>query len=124
MEPAAVLDPGRNLGYAGGVNLGVRETSADHVVVMNPDVWVQEGCIGSLIAALGAAEVVGPRFSWDPDVYRRIDICVDNPNDRIRYFYDGAFIYSTGADEGGMAGALGCGIFSGKTILSYGLYGG
>lgn len=64
--PARVLDPGRNLGYAGGVNLGVRETSAEHVVVMNPDVEVLPGCLAGLIAALeDGAAAAGPRFYWD-----------------------------------------------------------
>ena len=66
--PARRLDPGRNLGYAGGVNAGVRETAAERVVVMNPDAFVLPGCLGALAAALYAgAAVAGPRFFWDHD---------------------------------------------------------
>ncbi len=64
--PARRLDPGRNLGYAGGANAGIRETSAELVAVMNPDVEVLPGCLGALVAALdGGAAAAGPRFYWD-----------------------------------------------------------
>ncbi len=64
--PARRLDPGRNLGYAGGANAGVGATSADLVVVMNPDVEVLPGCLGALAGELEAgAAAAGPRFYWD-----------------------------------------------------------
>ena len=65
-QPARRLDPGRNLGYAGGANAGIRETSAERIVVMNPDVEVLPGCLGALaeVVADGVA-VAGPRFYWD-----------------------------------------------------------
>ncbi|MEM7587132.1 MAG: glycosyltransferase family 2 protein [Acidobacteriota bacterium] len=66
--PARRLDPGRNLGYAGGANLGVRETSAERVVVMNPDVIVLPGCLEALGSTLEAGvAVAGPRFYWDAE---------------------------------------------------------
>jgi GT2 family glycosyltransferase len=64
--PARLLDPGRNLGFAGGVNLGVAGSSAEAILVMNPDVIVLPGCVGALLAELGAgAAVAGPSFYWD-----------------------------------------------------------
>ncbi len=64
--PARRLDPGRNLGYAGGANLGLRETTAAHAVVMNPDVLVLPGCLATLVEALhSGAAAAGPRFFWD-----------------------------------------------------------
>ncbi|MCP3967191.1 MAG: glycosyltransferase, partial [Lentisphaerae bacterium] len=64
--PARRVDPGGNLGYAGGANAGVRETSADWVAVMNPDVEVLPGCLGALAEALeNGAAAAGPRFFWD-----------------------------------------------------------
>ncbi len=64
--PARRLDPGRNLGYAGGANAGVGATSAELVAVMNPDVEVLPGCLGALAEALdGGAAAAGPRFFWD-----------------------------------------------------------
>ncbi|HYG65317.1 MAG TPA: glycosyltransferase family 2 protein [Thermoanaerobaculia bacterium] len=64
--PVRRIDPGRNLGYAGGVNLGVAESSAESILLMNPDVLVLPGCVPALLACLdGGAAVAGPRFYWD-----------------------------------------------------------
>ena len=68
--PAELIEPGENLGFAGGVNLGVAKAfanfGADVAVVANPDVLVRPGCLGALIEELerGAA-VAGPLFTWD-----------------------------------------------------------
>ncbi len=60
------LDPGSNLGYAGGVNRGVHEAAADRWVIMNPDVLVRPGCLPRLLAALEDGYfAAGPRFVWD-----------------------------------------------------------
>ncbi|HEY4573417.1 MAG TPA: glycosyltransferase, partial [Thermoanaerobaculia bacterium] len=64
--PLERIDPGTNLGYAGGVSLGVARSTAEVVVLMNPDVIVQPGCVPALLDVLGAgAAVAGPRFWWD-----------------------------------------------------------
>ena len=68
--PARRIDPGSNLGYAGGVNLGVARSTAsdpaDIVIVMNPDVLVFPGCVPALLDRLRAgAAVAGPAFFWD-----------------------------------------------------------
>lgn len=64
--PVRRIDPGRNLGYAGGVNLGVAESSAESILLMNPDVLVLPGCVPALLACLeGGAAAAGPRFYWD-----------------------------------------------------------
>jgi N-acetylglucosaminyl-diphospho-decaprenol L-rhamnosyltransferase len=64
--PLRRIDPGANLGYAGGVRAGVEATSAPHVVAMNPDVLVLEGCLARLVAELeSGAAAAGPQFFWD-----------------------------------------------------------
>ncbi len=64
--PVERIDPGENLGYAGGVNLGVARSRSELLVLMNPDVLVLPGCLPALIEALLAgAAVAGPRFYWD-----------------------------------------------------------
>lgn len=64
--PVRVLEPGVNLGFAGGVNLGVTSTRAPLLVAMNPDVEVRAGCLRALVSVLEAgAAVAGPRFFWD-----------------------------------------------------------
>jgi GT2 family glycosyltransferase len=64
--PVTRLDPGGNVGYAGGVNLGVAATRSEVVLLMNPDVLVLPGCAAALLTEIerGAA-VAGPRFFWD-----------------------------------------------------------
>jgi N-acetylglucosaminyl-diphospho-decaprenol L-rhamnosyltransferase len=54
-----------NLGFAKANNLGIRETTSDLVLLLNPDVIVSPGSIDALVAALGRypeAAVVGPRI--------------------------------------------------------------
>jgi N-acetylglucosaminyl-diphospho-decaprenol L-rhamnosyltransferase len=64
--PVQRIDPGTNLGYAGGVNLGVARSTADALVLMNPDVLVVPGCIPALLDRLeSGAAVAGPAFYWD-----------------------------------------------------------
>jgi GT2 family glycosyltransferase len=66
--PFTRLDPGANLGFAGGVNFGMARSRAEMALVMNPDVRVLPGCLGALVGALrtGAA-IAGPRFFWDEE---------------------------------------------------------
>lgn len=64
--PVERIDPGENLGYAGGVNLGVARSKAELILLMNPDVIVLPGCVPALVDSLrGGAAVAGPRFYWD-----------------------------------------------------------
>lgn len=64
--PVRYVDAGENLGYAGGVNLGVAQTSAEWLLVMNPDVLVLPGCLRQILGALrDGYAVAGPRFYWD-----------------------------------------------------------
>jgi N-acetylglucosaminyl-diphospho-decaprenol L-rhamnosyltransferase len=66
--PFRRIDPGRNLGYAGGVNRGVAETGAELILVMNPDVLVLPGCVPALVERLrasGPAAIAGPASYWD-----------------------------------------------------------
>jgi N-acetylglucosaminyl-diphospho-decaprenol L-rhamnosyltransferase len=62
-----------NVGYAAGINRGVREGSgADAILVLNPDTRLQEGCIAPLYSALRFPRtgIVGPRvLSSDGALY-------------------------------------------------------
>jgi N-acetylglucosaminyl-diphospho-decaprenol L-rhamnosyltransferase len=58
-----VMRAGANLGYGAGANRGIRATSAELVLVSNPDVALHRGAVDTLAAALGtdpALAVVGP----------------------------------------------------------------
>lgn len=65
-----LLDPGTNLGYGAGANLGIDAVPGDPVVVLNPDVLVRPGCLGALFETLetgteGGVGIAGPLFFWD-----------------------------------------------------------
>lgn len=47
-----VIEPGRNLGFAGGCNRGAAEATGDVLVFLNPDTVVDPGALGSLAATL------------------------------------------------------------------------
>lgn len=47
-----VLRPGRNLGFAGGTNLGIEAASAELVATVNDDALVEPGWTAALVAAL------------------------------------------------------------------------
>ena len=60
-----VLDAGGNLGFAGGSNLGIRQTAGELILLLNPDTIVRPGALEALMAALDArpdAAVAGPRL--------------------------------------------------------------
>src|SRR5512141_2678204 len=68
LESAAgrVLVPGRNLGYAGGLNAGAKVAVGDVLVLSNPDVLVRPGTLAALAAAARAGlAAVGPAFFLD-----------------------------------------------------------
>ena len=60
-----LLEGGRNLGFAGGNNLGIRQTFGELVLMLNPDTVMRPGAVAALVAALDArpeAAVAGPRL--------------------------------------------------------------
>lgn len=65
--PAVVLRPDTNLGYAGGVNLGVERAGGEVLMIGNPDVELLPGSLPTLVRALttGGADAAGPRFFWE-----------------------------------------------------------
>lgn len=62
---ARFLPTGRNLGYGGGANVGIRATVGEMVLVCNPDLVVEPGLVATLSSALVAdprLAIVGPRI--------------------------------------------------------------
>ena len=60
-----VIDAGGNVGFARANNIGIRQTSGDLVLLLNPDTVAPAGALDTLIASLEAspeAAVVGPRL--------------------------------------------------------------
>ena len=51
-EPRFRLVQGQgNIGFARGCNLGARTAKGRHLVILNPDAYLQAGCIAALIEA-------------------------------------------------------------------------
>lgn len=60
-----LLEPGRNLCYAEGNNLGIGESSGEALLLLNPDTALPPGGVEGLLAALGRhprAALVAPRL--------------------------------------------------------------
>jgi len=60
-----VIDAGTNVGFARAANLGIRQSSGDLVLLLNPDTEVRSGAVDTLVATLVSnpdAAVVGPRL--------------------------------------------------------------
>lgn len=54
-----VLEPGRNLGFAGGTNLGIADSAGDLVATVNDDLIVEPGWLPTLAQALTASSDTG-----------------------------------------------------------------
>lgn len=60
-----VLENERNIGFAGGVNMGIRNSHAPYKLIMNPDVALQQGVVENLLTILESepdVAAVSPRF--------------------------------------------------------------
>ena len=60
-----MIDAGGNVGFARANNIGIRETSGELVLLLNPDTIVPAGALDMLIGALEArpeVAVIGPRL--------------------------------------------------------------
>lgn len=49
-----LLSPGRNLGFAGGNNLALRQCATDYILLVNPDAFLTPNCIETLVATAEA----------------------------------------------------------------------
>lgn len=58
----------RNLGYAGGINAGVRRARGDVIIVSNPDVRFHGDAVSRLIASIDdGVDAAGPALFWDDE---------------------------------------------------------
>src|SRR5690606_31899250 len=48
-DDITVVDAGGNVGFAAGVNLGVRHSTARHVLLLNPDTEALPGAIDAIV---------------------------------------------------------------------------
>ena len=62
---ARVIDAGSNMGFARAINLGIRRSSGNFVLLLNPDTVVTAGAFDTLLRLLeqrGDAAAIGPRL--------------------------------------------------------------
>ncbi len=67
--PTRVLSPGENLGYARGVNLGIRAATEEDILILNPDIQVLPGSVEALVRCAEErprAGIVAPKLVF-PD---------------------------------------------------------
>lgn len=60
-----LISPGENLGFARANNVGIRATSSDFVLLLNPDTLVPPGAVAALVRGLAVhpdAAAAGPRL--------------------------------------------------------------
>ena len=122
---------GRNLGFAGGANVGVRvalEGGADAVFLLNSDAEVSAGCVGRLDDALQAAPQVGIAAPLllsreDPEVVASAGIDYDTHTGRMRERLAGRRHGDVDTAPGERAAASGCALLvARKTWERVGLF--
>ena len=60
-----VIEAGSNLGFAAANNLGIRQTSGELILLLNPDTVIPAGSVDALVACLDRRHdlaIVGPRL--------------------------------------------------------------
>lgn len=78
--PVRLVDAGRNLGFGAACNLAAAKSSGHHLLLLNPDAWIDEESLRRLIAALESDQRLAvaapslhypdgaPQFVWAPPV--------------------------------------------------------
>lgn len=56
---ARLIETGTNLGFAGGMNLGIRESQGTMVLLLNPDVVLESGYVEGLVEAIAGDSSYG-----------------------------------------------------------------
>jgi GT2 family glycosyltransferase len=104
LSPAVtVLHTGANLGFSGGMNVGIRaalDRGASHILLVNSDVIVPPDCVGHLEAALASAPdagIAGPVMlaRTDPARVASLGISYSHATGRMRHHGFGASISDT-----------------------------
>ncbi len=54
-----LIEAGANLGFAAGMNLGIKEVQSEMVLLLNPDVVLESGYVGGLVEAIGGDSSYG-----------------------------------------------------------------
>jgi GT2 family glycosyltransferase len=81
-EGRIIVDPGRNLGFAGGVAAGLAEARGEWIALINDDCLVDEGAVVAMLAAGRTAPDIGSvaaqiRFAGRPDTLNSAGLEID-----------------------------------------------
>ncbi len=49
--PVRLIESDRNLGFGAGCNLAAAKSAGRHLLLLNPDAWIDEGCLRRLVEA-------------------------------------------------------------------------
>jgi GT2 family glycosyltransferase len=95
---ARLVRPGRNLGFAGGANLGAAGARAPVLLFLNPDVRLASGCLPSLVTALRDPHtgVVGPVLEVSSSGTREYGATIDPLGYPIARIEPGRALYVPG----------------------------
>lgn len=78
--PVRLVDAGRNVGFGAACNLAAAKSAGRHLLLLNPDAWIDEESLRRLVEALEADERLAvaapclsypdgsPQFVWAPPV--------------------------------------------------------
>lgn len=72
-----VIDPGKNLGFAGGNNLGIKQSKGEFIQLINPDLIIQPDYIENLLKAFAdqkVAAATGKLLRYDFDQQEKTNI--------------------------------------------------
>lgn len=72
-----VLDPGKNIGFAGGNNLGIRESTGEFIQLVNPDLVMEPDYIEKMLKAFDdpkIAAATGKLFRYDFEKNQKTNI--------------------------------------------------
>lgn len=78
----AVIEAGRNLGFAEGCNLGIRSTDAPFVATLNNDTWVEPDWLANLVQVMQSDAQIGSCaskmvFADQPHIIDSAGVCVN-----------------------------------------------
>jgi GT2 family glycosyltransferase len=88
---ARVIEPGRNLGFAGGVRAGTQAAGGPWIALVNDDAYVETPAFAALLAAGAADEQIGAvaaqvRFAVEPERINSAGIAVDVLGNAVERF--------------------------------------
>ncbi len=91
-----LIEPGANLWFSGGNNLGIRAAQGDYVLILNPDAIVQPGALQAMVDYLdshpGASAVTARQVFSDGTLQRNCSKLAEFPDLLLGYTFLGLLL--------------------------------